>query len=121
MKDRFFPAFALLLALQGTALAQGNDTSTSTMAPQGSPRPTALSQATVSAVSGGKPVAPRSVPLARPAERGGPLDLPGSVRLAAPARLACADIAERTARSRCENLRTMPAPPRGTPPDEAAP
>jgi len=104
-------ALGLLPGAQA-ALAQGQESETAPMGPQTTARPAPLLSSIASvSVPSGRAMTPPPIPVARPAEPGSGLALPGSVRLESPARLACGDIQDDTARARCEARTAPPAPP----------
>ncbi|MDO9709073.1 hypothetical protein [Paracraurococcus lichenis] len=110
-------AALLLLLAPGAALAQGQESVVAPMGPQTSAHPPPLlSSAAATAVPSGPVIPPKPVAAPVPETRGGGLVLPGMVRLASPARLACDEIGDRTARRRCEGLKAPPAPPAGSAP-----
>ena len=115
-RRRRVPLAALLLALLSLtprpAVAQGNESTTST---QGSHTnavpPPLLSTDSVTAVDSGKPRAgPGLSPDMRPRRATG-LASAGPISLRAPARLSCQGIGEATARARCQARKTPPPPP----------
>lgn len=109
----------LALAPFGTrpALAQGQESSTSTMAAHTSGHPAPLlSTADVTSVPSAQTTPGlSSVPLPVPKDKAEGLALPGSVVLASPSRLDCNEIRAANARARCEQRKTPPAPPAGAP------
>lgn len=116
-KGRLLGGALLLVLGGGSALAQGQDSTTSTTASQTSPHPPpVLSMVTVTSVATGTPrpgggLPPEFQPTPAPG-----LTMPGSIGLRPPAQLACADIRDPTARTRCEGLSAKPAPPKGAAP-----
>lgn len=113
----FGAAFCLAAVWAGAAHAQGQDSTTSPSGPQTSAHPPPLlSTQDVTTVPSGTPKPGTPLP-ARYRVRAAPgLALPGPIAPASPARLACADIGDPTARARCESRTTPPAPPKGAEP-----
>lgn len=99
----------------GLALAQGQESETSTMgAHTNAHPPPVLSTIDVTSVPSGQPIAgvPIPAPLRRDGRQAG-LAPPGEVPLSPPGRLYCSDIQDRTARDRCEARKAPAAPPKG--------
>jgi hypothetical protein len=94
-------------------LAQGQDSTTSTQAPQTNARPVpVLSTDSVIAVEGGKPVSGSSFPNDMKPRAAAPFGLSGPVPIPK-VQLACNAIQDETARTRCLARSGPAAPPEG--------
>lgn len=117
IRSAFGAVVCLVAAWSGAARAQGQDSTTSPSGPQTAAHPPPLlSTQEVTTVPSGTPKPGAPLPARDRARAAQGLALPGPIAVASPARLACADIRDATARARCEGRPAPPAPPKGAEP-----